>query len=92
MLDGMRISDKAIEAAAKVIHEDGWQGPPFWESLSDDHPAKLQAIATARSAFEAAAPFLMAQAWDEAWAKAIYWNKDLRDVGQPNPYRIEGGA
>ena len=48
----------AVEAAAKFIYEDGWGGPPFWASLSDDHPGKLQALATSRASLEAAAPFM----------------------------------
>lgn len=27
-----------------------------------------------------------AEAWDEAWARAVFWNKDLREVDEPNPY------
>jgi len=33
-----------------------------------------------------------AEAWDEAWNQAIWWNKDLRYVAQTNPYRTEASS
>jgi len=54
------VTEAAIEAAGKAIYEDGWGGPPFWESMESDHPARLTSLATAQEALEAAAPHLVA--------------------------------
>jgi hypothetical protein len=63
------IPDEAVEAAAKVFHQDGWEGPPFWESLDQDDPSRLEYLATARAALEAAAPFIASQALEDAAAE-----------------------
>jgi len=56
------IPEAAVEAAAKAIYEDGWLGPPFWESLGDDNPAKVRVISATRLALEAAAPHMNSRA------------------------------
>lgn len=56
----MSISSEAVEAAAKVIYEADWFGPPYWESLDAIHPGRLQALTHARAALSAAAPHLVA--------------------------------
>jgi len=75
----MSVSDEAVEAAARAIarYETGTQSP-----IPNDTD-----IAHARTALEAAAPFIAAQAWDEGWdAMADF---DHRQAGQypSNPYR-----
>lgn len=54
------IPAKAVEAAAKVIYSDGWDGAPYWESMADDNSDKGHHRAIAQHALEAAAPHLMA--------------------------------
>ena len=50
------IADEAVEAAAKVLASHAYP-------ISLDKPYE----AAARAALEAAAPYLMAEAWDEGW-------------------------
>lgn len=66
----MTISNEAVEAAAKVFYQDGWEGPPFWESLDADDPSRIEYLATARAALEAAAPFIRADAGAKALEEA----------------------
>lgn len=82
-MDSMNIPDEAVEAVAKVFYEDGWTGPPFWESLDADDPSRLEYLATTRTALEAAAPHLLAEAWDEGLDAGL-------NGGWNNPYRSQG--
>lgn len=50
---------EAVEAAAKALYHDGWDGPPYWESLADDHSDKVRGLWAAQKALEAAAPILL---------------------------------
>jgi len=70
----MDITNEAVEAAARAFHH-GWNpdGPEPFHSLG---------LARVRSALEAAAPYLMAEAWNEGY-------KDGRDGEweDANPYQ-----
>lgn len=58
----MNISDEAVEAAAKALYpevREEWRVPPApWESLSEDDEDARAAVALARIALEAAAPYM----------------------------------
>lgn len=58
------IPEAAVEAAAKAIYEDGWLGPPFWESLAGDNSTKVSVRLATRKALEAAAPHLTERAYN----------------------------
>lgn len=63
----MNISDKAVEAAANEISKSsGMRFDGFWSRIEDLEPEDREyALAESRAALEAAAPYLMAQAWEE---------------------------
>jgi hypothetical protein len=65
----MNIPDEAVEAAARALAERS-RCPEEWQWY----------LSEARTALEAAAPHLMAAAWDEA----IDWTPEHRPA---NPYR-----
>lgn len=82
----MTIPDEAVEAAAKAIAGE------YWRTAMDD----------ARAALEAAAPFLMARAWDacavtvEAATRLVAPDditpmgaRIINKVAKNNPYRSE---
>lgn len=54
------IPAEAVEAAAKALYHDGWDGPPYWESLADDNSDKVRGLWAAQKALEAAAPYMPA--------------------------------
>jgi len=62
----MIIPEAAVEAAARALYpevREEWRVPPDpWESIPEDDDAKIEAIALARIALEAAAPHLFAPA------------------------------
>jgi hypothetical protein len=88
----MNISDEAVEAAAKPLwepneHDDTWASefPTYKDYLK----------AEARKVLEAAAPYLMAQAWDEGGVAAIerehtYGREEKAKYS--NPYRSAGAG
>lgn len=57
------IPEAAVEAAAKALYpevREEWRVPPDpWESIPEDDDAKIEAIALARLALEAAAPHML---------------------------------
>lgn len=57
------ISDEAVEAAARVSHALRWPDAP-WDAMNDR--ARTYVRKNARAALEAAAPFIRAQALEEA--------------------------
>ena len=61
------IPDEAVEAAAKKLYQAG--GLVVWDS--EDESIRNYFRRNARSALEAAAPHLMAAAWDEGGIAAI---------------------
>lgn len=72
----MTVPDEAVEAAAREAATDmGIQ----WDDLSES--VKNLTRERLRKAFEAAAPFIAAQAWDAGW------NAGLRFESPKNPYR-----
>ena len=79
----MNISKEAIEAAAEAaINEADKMG------VTDVSDAGVAHIA--RAALEAAAPLLMAQAWDEGRAHGATWPYGHRGLAtDDNPYRKE---
>jgi len=83
------IPDEAVEAAARAVYEDTFGKP--WADESEDYRNELRE--TQRAALEAAAPHLMAVAWDEAHFAAIGCDSTCCDYmhdaprGDMNPYR-----
>jgi hypothetical protein len=74
----MNISDEAVEAAALAAY-----GFPFDQELREATRARL------RIALTAAAPHLMAEAWDEG--KNV--RRDYRgEILEANPYRTAGAG
>lgn len=92
----MNISKEAIEAAARAVYGlDPWEdgssvsAPPFaWAALGADD--RRNYYPAARAILEAAAPLLMAQAWDEGRAHGAMWPYGYRGLAtDDNPYRKE---
>jgi hypothetical protein len=89
----LNISDEAVEAAAAALREHN----PFLPDLQamGDAPAD-EFDCCARAALEAAAPHLMAAAWDEG--QGAGWNDCLLDLqnggakSSRNPYRATGAV
>lgn len=78
------IPEEAVEVAAKVFYQDGWVGPPFWESLDADDTSKLEYLATARLALEAAAPHMACAettAADRDRLAEVIWGVEAEDIG-----------
>lgn len=68
----MSVSDEAVYAALEA----------FWKV--EDYPSK-EAM---RAALDAAAPLMLAAAWDEGAAMQAEWSYTELDPG-PNPYRYQ---
>lgn len=79
----MKISEEAIEAAAEGLVDHIEQKP--WEHMGDHLQSTYRD--DARAALEAAAPLLMAQAWDEGCDQAASSNLDAQECKKHNPYR-----
>ena len=73
------IPDEAVEAAAKVLAP----VPTVWEGLPDKFRAEYLDIA--RAALEAAAPYMLADAWDAGHTHCFHV-EDPRNK-ERNPYR-----
>ena len=101
----MKISDAAVEAAARASWERSNSDP--W--ISGDHDDirwhdRREYIEDARATLEAAAPHLMAQAWQEGHttgdgdafvtleARESGRPEECADVVTPNPYRSAGAG
>jgi hypothetical protein len=83
----MKISDEAVEATAKAIHEAGdWDVP--W--TGDDWRADC-ARTEARAALEAATPHLMAQVWEEGRLGG-HAEEQSGFENAMNPYRSAGAG
>lgn len=90
----MNIPDEAVEAAAWAAYElkpvelFGREHPITWEQLSDSplgQRCKDNELAKARAALEAAAPHMLAEAWESgnrAWEDEL-----LGNAAGTNPYR-----
>ena len=78
------IPAEAVEAAAKAIHEAGgfykWEDPEGWR----EQAANLEA----RPALEAAAPYMLAQAWDEGYTLGYADCANKQESNRPNPYML----
>lgn len=92
----MNINEEAVEAAAKAIYateaypiydeaKEVFTGHKPWEWLNEGSWASYRT--KARAAMEAAAPYLMAEAWDEGVDWVWEGGPDVKD---DNPYRSEG--
>jgi len=84
------IPDSAVEAAARAFWEDGTNHS--W--ADEDSGVRGECLASMRTALEAAAPHLMAEAWESGWANArgnylaLYQGQDIPEwVTLRNPYR-----
>lgn len=92
----MNIPDEAIEAVKSVLRDEGLDekggNPHSWRcEFPDLYPNHCTCVDDlARAALEAAAPLLMAQAWDEG-EEAGYANAKAEDwptfPQHSNPYR-----
>ena len=90
----MTISKEAIEAAARALRDEGLDdvgnSPHGWRcEFPDLYPGYCTCVIDiARAALEAAAPLLMAQAWDEGMeAGELHQFKVSRFLlGFPDPY------
>ena len=89
----MNISKEAIEAAAEALFNRGGHAGAF-----DEHPVRMMYVNQSRAALEAAAPLLMAQAWDEGTRAQAEWHHAERRAASRfqatppvlmNPYRKE---
>jgi len=82
------IPEAAVEAAAEAIYERRF-GPKGWDGLPDK-PRKQYAD-DARSILEAAAPYLMEQAWDECeraeYVITLNADEAAWEAVKANPYR-----
>jgi hypothetical protein len=89
------IPDEAVEAAARALWSPSNEGDT-WES--EHEPYKDHTRAEAKRALEAAAPHLMAAAWERGQADLthdLFRDQELRKKGgrlhsddaTPNPYR-----
>ena len=78
------IPDAAVEAAAAAHLEE--RGESTWEDLTEH--GRLQRRLWMRAALEAAAPHMLAQAWEAGGRAAT----GTYDTGYPahNPYRSQG--
>jgi hypothetical protein len=93
----MNGADEAVEAAARALYfyldEDHRGAPAPWESLAEDDEAKIDAKETARIALKAAAPFMLAAAWDAALQDADdegYLREHQAEfMKKRNPYRSQ---
>jgi hypothetical protein len=92
----MMISDKAVEAAAKVLlgytggcacHE-GYTGRNLIDPDCRYHDVPPEA---ARELLEAAAPIIAAGAWDEGAQAGLSWDENREtEFVTPNPYVDQG--
>jgi hypothetical protein len=73
------IPDEAVEAVAMVLVEDGAYGVPWGDASGDD---RAEAMGKARILLKAAAPFMMAQAWQEG-----HDHFERKGWSEQNPYR-----
>jgi hypothetical protein len=89
----MNVSDAAVEAAARAMAPAVW-GPSVWQfAAHGEAPAdardrvQQQALKDARAALEAAAPHMLAGAWEDGGRAAT----GTHDTGYParNPYRSQ---
>ena len=83
----MNIPDEAVEAAALALLERDY-GVRDWSIVTEQ--VKGNYLDEARTALEAAAPHLMAQAWDEG--ERVGFEESFRDNDPRhtrNPYRAE---
>lgn len=85
----MNIPEEAIDAAAKALHDKDC-GFNDWEYI---HPGQWPYRDRALQALEAAAPYLMAEAWEQGWENArgnycsLYTGRDIPEwVTLVNPY------
>lgn len=81
------ISDEAVEAAAKAQYEFRSSGFHAWEDLSEHE--KSEAIAAQQFALEAAAPYLLADAWESSYGLGYADCKVGAAPTRTNPYRSQ---
>jgi hypothetical protein len=80
----VNISDEAVEAAALALLERDY-GVNDW-GITDEQ-VKAAYLDEARTALEAAAPHIAAEAWDEGWQKAHSCDDPAMAGIFFNPYR-----
>ena len=83
----MNIPEDAIKETAKALMAYGW-GPAKWDQSPEAFRSEYRGLA--RAALEAAAPLLMAQAWNEgakAMMRAVSEEQSVSFIAPYNPYR-----
>ena len=91
----MNIPEEAVEAAARAGDPEAWNEESMagaWGRNAGVHMRLAQSLARtrARAALEAAAPMLMAQAWNEgakAMKRAVSEEQSVSFIAPNNPYR-----
>lgn len=78
------ISDEAVEAAAKALRKkfNGYKVGRPWDSRDQRTTYRNDA----QAALEAAAPHMLAEAWDAAYQSALE-DEGMDRTTTPNPYR-----
>lgn len=84
--DPRMISDEAVEAAAKVLYAD-----KISNHAGDNAPQIIDACEkVARKVLEAAAPHMLADAWDEGCSEGLLVNNGWEEGAlEANPYRSQ---
>jgi hypothetical protein len=82
----MNISDAAVEAAAKWLHDNNCRS-----AIHSGHPADMECYGwreEARELLETAAPHIMSEAWDDGHDAGFTFGAFQGRVKEtPNPYR-----
>jgi hypothetical protein len=81
----------AVEAAAKALATDRkaehWFSEEEWEGIIADQ-YKEPYRRKARAALEAAAPYILAQAWEEGYTLGYADCANKQESNRPNPYML----
>lgn len=92
----MNIPAEAVEAAARAMNPAVW-GPQVWTfQAHGETPTEArnrvqrEALQQARAALEAAAPHMMAAAWDQGYKTGLF-DREFYSAN-PNPYRTSPDA
>jgi hypothetical protein len=79
------IPAEAVEAAAKGLAAANLRFKP-WDDLDD--VARNHFMRDARAALEAAAPYMLAEAWEEGYTLGYADCANKQESNRPNPYML----
>lgn len=87
----MNIPDEAVEAAANAVHDEFCRDPYH---AGHTGPACYDYKVEARTILEAAAPHMLADAWDKGFDRGFYdplagRDRDASESRAANPYRSQ---